>query len=92
MKTSIELDNGNSKEYKVEAIHDIEIYIKELDKGYLLGFYYLISWKGYLEEEITLELALAIQDLRKLVTTFHRNHFEKLIATSLAIDSAPPIG
>ncbi len=42
VETAIELDKGNSKEYEVKAIRDSTVYTREL-KGYLLGFYYLIS-------------------------------------------------
>ena len=35
------LDAKNSKEYKIEAICNREVYIKEF-VGQLLGFYYLI--------------------------------------------------
>ena len=44
METTIKLDKSDSKEYKVEAICDREIYTKKLDSGqYLLGLYYLVS-------------------------------------------------
>ena len=46
------LDASNSKEYKVEIIWDSAVYTKE-SEGYLPGFYYLLSWKGYLEEKNT---------------------------------------
>ena len=50
----IEFDTGdNSGEYKVEAIWDSVVYARELESGHLLGFYYLVLWKGYLEEENT---------------------------------------
>ena len=40
----IEFDNGNnSGEYKVEAIWDSVVYARELESGYLPGFYYLVS-------------------------------------------------
>ena len=49
------LDAGDNKgrEYKVEAICDSAVYAKESESGHLLGLYYLISWKGYPEEENT---------------------------------------
>lgn len=52
VKTRIELDKGNSKEYEIEVIRDSEIYTREL-KSHLSGFYYLVSLKSYLEEENT---------------------------------------
>ena len=49
-----ELDAGNkSKKYKVEAIWDSAVYAEELESGHLPELYYLIIWKGYLEEEKT---------------------------------------
>ena len=48
------LDAGDDEggEYKVEAICDSAIYARE-SAGYLPELYYLVSWKGYLEEENT---------------------------------------
>ena len=49
-----ELDAGdNSGEYEVEAIWDSAVYAKESESGQLPGLYYLVSWKGYPEEENT---------------------------------------
>ena len=50
-----ELDAGNedSEEYEVEAIRDSAVYANESESGHLPGFYYLIAWKGYPEEENT---------------------------------------
>lgn len=47
-KNIIELEVGNNDggEYKVEAIYDSAVYIREL-AGYLLEFYYLVFWKNY---------------------------------------------
>ena len=50
----MEFDTGNnSGENKVEAIRDSAVYMRESELDHLLGLYYLVSWKGYLEEEIT---------------------------------------
>lgn len=51
---------GNSKEYEMKAICDNVVYTREL-KGYLLGFYYLVLWKGYPKEKNIQEPVLAIQ-------------------------------
>ena len=89
----MELDagNNNSGEYKVEAIRDSTVYARELESSHLPGFYYLVSWKRYPEEENTWEPASAVQHLRKLISLFHKNFPDKPTATSLAIDTAPPI-
>ena len=49
-KPEPEFDAGNNKKYEVEAIIDNAVYAKEAER-YLPGLYYLISWKGYPEEE-----------------------------------------
>ena len=49
-----EFELGNNKKYEVEVIRDSIVHTKEVD-GYLPGLYYLIAWKGYLEEENTWE-------------------------------------
>ena len=54
-ENATELDAGDdeSGEYEVEAIRDNAVYARESESGHLLGLYYLVSWKGYLEEENT---------------------------------------
>ena len=88
--TKLEFNVGNSEEYKVEAIRDSAIYVKE-SEDYLLGLYYLIAWKSYLKKENTWELFLAVQHLSKLIRLFHKDHPEKLTATSPIINSASPM-
>ena len=90
----MEFDAGDndSGEYEVEAIWDSAVYARESKSGHLPGLYNLISWKGYPEEENTWEPASAVQHLRKLISSFHKDHPDKPTATSLAIDTAPPTG
>lgn len=45
--------SNNNKKYKVKDICDRADYIKESKSGYLLGFYYLTSWKSYFKDENT---------------------------------------
>lgn len=52
-ENSIELDAGDSKEYEFKVIWDSAVYAKKLVEGHLLGLYYLVSWKSYLEEKNT---------------------------------------
>ena len=85
-----ELEPGDDKEYKVEAIRDSAVYAKEAD-GHLSGLYYLVAWKGYPEEENTWEPSSAVIYLRKMVSTFYKDHPKKSTATPAALDSAPPI-
>ena len=88
----MEFDNGDddSGEYKVKAIRNSAVYARESESNHLPGLYYLVLWKGYLEEKNTWELALAVQHLRKLISLFHKDHPNKPTATSPAIDTAPP--
>ena len=89
---NVELDTGDKNgDYEVEVIQDSKVYAKELELGHLLGLYYLVSWKGYLEEENTWEPASAVQHLKKLISSFHKDHLDKPTVTSLAIDTAPPM-
>ena len=87
-----ELDAGDDRgEDEVEAIRDSVVYARESESGHLPGLYYLVFWKGYPEEENTWEPASAVQHLRKLISSFHEDHLDKPTATSLAIDTAPPM-
>ena len=89
---NVELDAGDKNgKYKVEAIWDSEVYARESESGHLLGLYYLVLWKGYLEEENTWEPASAVQHLKKLISLFHKNHPDKPTVTFLTIDTAPPM-
>ena len=83
--------DNESGEYKVEAIWDSAVYVRESESGHLLGFYYLVSWKGYPEEKNTWEPVSVVQHLKKLISSFHKDYPEKLTTTSSAIDTALPI-
>ena len=87
----LDVGNKNSEKYKVEAIWDSAVYANKLKSGYLPGLYYLIAWKGYSKEENTWESLSTVQHLKKLISSFYKEHPKKLTATSLPIDSAPPI-
>ena len=89
--TELEFDAGNSEEYKVQAIWDSAVYAMELKSGHLPGFYYLVAWKGYPEEENTWEPFSAVQHLRKLIKSFYKDHSEKPLSFFPPIDSAPPM-
>ena len=81
----------DDKEYEVDGIRDSAVYAKESATGQLSGLYYLVSWKGYPEEENTWEPASAIQHLRRLITAYHKDNPEKPTATSDPVDTAPPM-
>ena len=89
--TELDVGDNNSGEYEVEAIRNSALYTRESESGHLLGLYYLVSWKRYPKEENTWEPASAIQHLRKLISSFHKDYSDKPTATSPAIDTAPPM-
>ena len=87
---NVELDAGDKNgEYEVEAIWDSEVYARESELGHLPGLYYLVSWKRYPKEENTWEPVSAVQYLRKLISLFHKDHFDKPNTTFPAFDTAP---
>ena len=89
---NVELDAGDENgEYEVEAIQDSKVYARGSESGHLLGLYYLVSWKEYPEEENTWEPVSAVQHLKKLISSFYKNHPDKSTATSPAIDTTLPM-
>ena len=82
---------GNNKKYEVDGIWDSAVYAKDSATRMMPGLYYLVSWKGYPEEENIWEPALAIQHLQKLVTAYHKDNPEKPTVTSDPVDMAPPM-
>ena len=88
----LEFEAGdNNKEYKVEGICNNMVYARVSKAGYLPGFYYLVSWKGYLEDEITWKPTSTVQHFRKLVSTFHEDHFNKPTAIFSPMHMALPM-
>ena len=87
---NFEFEAGNDKEYKIDGIQNSAVYAKESSRQ-LPGLYYLVLWTGYREEENTWEPALAIQHLRRLVTTYHKDNSKKPTATSVPVNIAPPM-
>ena len=86
------LDAGDdSGEYEVEVIRDSTVYVRVSESGHLSGLYYLVSYKRYPEEENIWELASAVQHLRKLISSFHKDYLDKPTATSPTINTAPPM-
>ena len=89
--TELDAGDNDSGEYEVEAIRDSAVYARESESGHLPGLYYLVSWKRYPEEENTWEPASAVQHLRKLISSFHKDHPDKPTATLAVIDTALPM-
>ena len=84
----MEFDVGHydNEEWEVEAIWESTVYVRKSKSGHLSGLYYLVSWRGYSEDENTWEPASAVLHLKKLISSFHKNHPNKLTATSPTID------
>ena len=91
IQLNFEFEAGNDKEYEVDGIWDSAVYAKESATGQLPGLYYLVLWKSYPKEENTWEPVLAIQQLQRLFTAYHKDNPEKPTATSAFIDTAPPM-
>ncbi len=89
LKEDVEFEFGGNKEYEVEVIINSAVYGQQVNSYQILDFYYLVSWKGYPKEENIWEPSSVVIHLQKLINTFHKEHPEKLIATSLPLDSAP---
>ena len=83
-------ENIEDKEYEVETICDSAVYTKEFESGQLPSLYYLIFWKNFLKDENTWKLASAMQHLRRLVNTFHKENPDKPTLTFTPVDIAPP--
>ena len=84
----MELEAGGDTEYEFEAIMNSVVYGQQANNNQIPGFYYLVLWKGYPEKDNTWEPLLAVIHLRKLISTFYKEHPEKPIVTSLSLDSA----
>lgn len=57
--SQMKFKNDNTKKYKFEAICNSMVYSNK-SEIYLLGFYYIVLLKNYLEEENTLKPTSAI--------------------------------
>ncbi len=86
----VEFEVGDNKEYEVKAIIDSAVYSQQANDQ-MPGLYYVVSWKGYPEEENTWEPSSAVIHLRKFISIFHKEHPEKPTATSPPLDSASPM-
>ena len=89
----IELDihDNDSEKYEMEVIQNSVIYAKESELAYLSGFYYLVSYKKYPEEENIWKPASAVQHFKKLISSFYKDYPNKPTATSPAINTALPM-
>ena len=89
-KPELEFDADNNKEFKVKAIKNSVVYANESEE-YLSNLYYLVSWKGYLEQKSTWKPPSTVIYLWKTISTFYKNHPEKSTATSPSFNYTPPM-
>ena len=89
----IEFNAGDeeSGEYKVEAIWDCAVSTRESKSGHLPNLYYLVPWKRYSKEKNTEEPASVVQQLKKLIISFYKDHPDKPTAISPTINTTSPI-
>ncbi len=90
-KKDLKFETRGNKEYEFEVIIDSAIYGQQTNSNQMPGLYYLVLWKGYLEEENTWKPSLAVIHLRKLINTFYKEHPEKPTATSPSLNSVLPM-
>ncbi len=90
LEKELKFESRGNKKYEIEAIINSTMYSLQANNQ-MTGFYYLVLWKGYPEEEHTWEPSSAVIHLRKFISTFRKKHPEKLTATFSPLDSAPPM-
>ena len=91
IKKKLEFRARDNQEYELKAIINSTVYSQEKKNDQMPGLYYLVSWKGFLDEKNTGEPSSAVIQLRMLISIFHKEHPKKPIATSLPLDSALPM-
>ncbi len=91
LEKDVEFEARGNKEYEVKAIINSVVYGQQANSNQMPSLYYLISWKDYPEEENTWESLSAVIHLWKLISTFYKEHPEKLTVTSLFLDTIPPM-
>ena len=68
----MELEAGDSKEYKLKAIWNNAVYASKSELGQLPSLYYLVAYKGYPRKENTWKPLSTIQHLKKLINCFYK--------------------
>lgn len=86
MKPKQKPNSRNNKEYKIEAIHNNKVDKKEI-ANQLLRLFYIIFGKSYPKPENIVESILKIMHLCKIINIFYQNHWNKLPAIILLINS-----
>ncbi len=86
LEKDLKFETEDSKKYEIETIINSMAYSQQANDQ-MSGLYYFVLWKGYLEEKNTWEPSSTVIYLRKLISTFHKEHSKKPIATFLSLDS-----
>lgn len=55
----LEFGSQDGKKYEVKIFYNSTVYAREL-RDHPPGFYYLVSWKGYLKKENTWEATVTV--------------------------------
>ena len=87
----LEFEAVDNKKYEIKVIIDSMMFNQQANNNQMPGFYYLVLWKNYPEEENTWEPLSAVIYLRKLINTFYKKHPKKPTATFPPLGSVPPI-
>ncbi len=86
----LEFKAGDNKEYEFETLIDSAIYGQQAnDNDQILSLYYFVLEKSYPEEKNTSVHSLTVIHLRKLISTFYKEHPEKSIVISLPLYFIP---
>ena len=89
---NLEFEASDNKEYKIKTIIDSVVYDQQVNNSYQMwSLYHFVLWKGYLKEKNIWEPSLIVIYLRKLISTFHKEHLVNPIVIFLPLDFAPPI-
>lgn len=83
---SVELDLDNvDNQIKVEFICNRIVFIRKLDLRHLAELYFPISWKRFFKKENMWEFVAIVQHLKKGISIFHKDYFDKFKASSTPV-------
>ena len=89
LEKELEFEIRGNKKYELKVIINSAIYGQQANSHQISGFYYLVFWKGYLEEKNTWKPSSIVKHFQKLISIFYKEYLKKPTATSQLLDSAP---